>query len=406
MILFHGLQKSSPENVPILPLEVIHVILREACNLKYPLNREERQLLTACTLVCKSWLPLAQYLLYYSVIIKTDSGRDYPPCIPGTFRPKTLLQQSHVLEFTRSLSIHVLGEYKTTLPLPSEDDSQKGSQKHIQIPDFFFPLAHTPQLRYLNLSVRCADQNIFPFEPHIQDWLSSIVLPIEALDIDVWNLRSVFVYDLLGIWPTVRALRLSTIEHSGALPERPSISLRELRLPYIYSVPLIEWLLPPPPPNEQSNLRFLELDDITEEAHAVLSVHGHSVSSLTLVDQPSLEFAHLFTRLEEFVMDGPFWRGPLPAFPRTLKHIMLDRYCVSLHIVAAIVQLVPTLPDLRVISIEEKYTANKPYLDLQEVCKAHRVEILVSSFGSSGREVVSVYQYLKMYATSVTDYYH
>ncbi|KAN0128546.1 hypothetical protein V8E53_013591 [Lactarius tabidus] len=375
--------KSSPQSVPILPLEIIDVILREACNLKYPLNREERQVLIACTLVCKSWLPLTQYLLYYSVIVKTGRRRDYLPRIPGTFRPKALLQQSHILEFTRSLSIHARSEYKATLPLSSEDDSAKGSRKHVRIPDFFFPLAHTPQLRLLNLSVHCAEQNIHPFEPHIQAWLSTIVLPIEALDIDVWHLRTSFVYDLVGIWPTIRALRLSTIENIGLLPEKPSIRLRELRLPHIYSVPVIEWLLPPPPPNEQSSLRFLELEDITEEARAVLSVHGHSVSTLTLVEQPSFEFAHLFTKLEELVINSPFWWSPLPEFPRTLKHIKLDSDALVTTLVA---QMVPILPDLRAISIAEKATADENYPDLQEVCKAHRVEILVYSFNSSGRE--------------------
>ena len=254
--------------------------------------------------------------------------------------------------------------------------------------------------------MRRAEHNIYPFEPHIQDWLSSIVLPIEVLDIDVWHIRSAFVYGLVGIWPTVRALRLSTIENPGLLPEKPSISLRELRLPHMYSVPVIEWLLPLPLLNEHSNLRFLELENITEEAYAVLSVHGHSVSSLTLINQPSFEFAHLFTRLEELVMDNPFWRNPLPALPRTLKHIMLDRNYVSPNLAAAIVQLVSTLPDLRVISIEKKCTANEYYPDLQEVCKAHRVEILVRSSDSSGREVVSAFQSPNMYATSVTDYRH
>jgi hypothetical protein len=383
-------------------LEIIDVILREACNLKYPLNREERQVLTACTLVCKSWLPLAQYLLYYSVIVKTGSRRDYPPRIPGTFRPKALLRRSHILKFTRSLSIHVRGEYKATLPLSSED-FPKGSRKHVRIPDFFFSLAHTPQLRYLNLSVHWAEQNICPFEPHIKAWLSSIALPIEALDMDVRHLRSSFVYDLVGIWPTIQALRLSTIENIGLLPEKPSIRLRELRLPHIYSVLVIKWLLPPPPPNEQSSLRFLELEDITEEARAVLSVHGHSVSTLTLVEQPSFEFAHLFTMLEELVIKSPFWWTPLPEFPRTLKHIMLDRDYVSARVTTLVAQMIPILPDLRAISIEEKVTADEKYPDLQEVCKAHRVEILVYSFDSSGREVVSSYQSPNVSATSVTD---
>jgi hypothetical protein len=372
-------------------LEIIDIILRNAC--KWPLSREERRLLTACTLVCKSWLPLAQCLLYHSVIVKT--GRQYPTRIPGTLKPEELLQQPRILELTRSLSIYVRGnsESTATLPLSSEGDSLKGSRKHVQIPEFFSLIAHTPGLLYLKLSVDCAGKNICPFEPHIQDWLSSLTLPIEALNMDVWqfwDLRSTFVYDLVGIWPTIRALHLSTTENHGPLPERPDISLRELRLPFIQPATVLEWFLPPPPPNQQSNLLFLELVNITEEARAVLSVHGHSVSTLALERQPPFEIAGLFPRLEELVIMGPFWRSRLPLLPRTLKHIRLAR-SLSTGPTVAVTEVVPMLPGLRIISIEEKFTANEHYLDLQKVCEAHGVEILVSSSDSSGRHVVSTY---------------
>jgi hypothetical protein len=220
------------------------------------------------------------------------------------------------------------------------------------------------------------------------------VLPIEALDVEIWqifNIRSSFVYDLVGIWPTIRALRMCTIEKSGPLPERPSISLHELRLPHIRSAAVIEWLLPPPPPNQQSNLLFLELGDITEEVRAVLSVHGPSVSTLALVFQPEFEIACLFPRLEELVIMGPFWKSPLPAFPKTLKHIRLVGGHLSTR-ATAVAQVVPILPELRMISIEKEFTSYEHYLDLQEVCEAHRVEILVNSLDSSGRPMVSAYQ--------------
>ena len=294
------------------------------------------------------------------------------------------------------------------MPLSSEDDSLKGNQTHHRIPEFFYLLAHTPKLRYLDLSVHLALKNICPFEPHIQDWLLSLALPIEALDIDIWqffDLRSTFPYDLVGIWPTIRALRLSTIENNGPLPERPNINLRELRLPHSHSVSVIKWLLPPPLPNQQSNLLFLELDHITEEVRAVLSVHGNSVSTLALVTQPSFEIARLFTRLEELVIIGPFWGSPLPALPRTLKHIRLVRGPVSISFAAAVVRVVPMLPELRVISIEESFT-HEHYPDLKEVCEAHRVEILVSSLDSSGRPVVSAYQSPNMSAMSITEECH
>jgi hypothetical protein len=235
------------------------------------------------------------------------------------------------------------------------------------------------------------------------------VLPsIETLDIDVWqffDLRSNFVYDLVGIWPTIQALRVSRIENNGQPPERPNISLRELRLPHVHSATVIKWLLPPPSPNRQSNLLFLELEGITEEARAVLSIHGRSVSTLALLKQPSFEIADLFPRLEELVIRSPFWRSPLPAF-QTLKHIRLahDHHDqLSSGVTAAVTEMVLLLPDLRVISIEETFTAYEHYLYLQEVCEAHRVEILVSSLDSPGRQVVSTYQSPNMPATSVTE---
>ncbi|KAI9467362.1 hypothetical protein BJY52DRAFT_65233 [Lactarius psammicola] len=375
--------KSSPRNVPVLPLEIIEKVLREAC--EWPLNGAERQVLTAGALVCKSWLPLAQRLLYHSLIVEnslTDAFRN-----PGTFLPEALFHRSHLLRFTRSLAIRVPNEFAVTLPLFSEGDAPKGSRECVQIPDFFFLLAHTPRLRYLEIGVGWAESNIFPFEPHVLDWLSSLMLPIEALDLKSATFNSTFVNDLVNIWPTIRAL--SVVAGYLTLPlEGPSISLHQLRLFYPYSATVINWFLPPPLPNEQSNLRFLELYEILDEALPVLSVHGPSVSTLTLTRQPAFEIAHLFTKLEELVITGGFWSSPFHSLPKTLQHIRLHFTGVmSDPAVAAIAQVFSTLPDLRVLSIAEALTSNKDYPDLQEACEAHGVKILVYSVDSSGRAV-------------------
>ncbi|KAF8261768.1 hypothetical protein EI94DRAFT_1745194 [Lactarius quietus] len=105
-------QKYPPRNVPILPLDVIDIILREACEWRH--GREGRQVLTACTLVCKSWLPLSQRLLYRSVIVET--GHANTSRSPGRFGTEALLQRSHLLRYTRSLSILVRGK-SPVLPL-------------------------------------------------------------------------------------------------------------------------------------------------------------------------------------------------------------------------------------------------------------------------------------------------
>ena len=364
-------------------------------------------MLTAGTLVCKSWLPLAQRLLYHSLHVETS--RAYVRPNPGTLEPEALLQQSHLLGFTRSLSICVLSE-STTVPLFSGGGGPEGSRECGRIPDFFFLLAHTPRLRYLQLSLLYMQKNIDPAESHILDWLSSLVLPVEALHLDDGvRLNFTFVYDLMGIWPTIRALRVVASYNGVPPPERPNIILRELSLltPLDALIEVIEWLLPPPPPNEQSNLRFLELYGIPKEALPVLSAHGSSVSSLTLRRQPAFEFAHLFTNLEELVVPGMFWITPLPAFPRTLKHIMLyGNASMSIPVLAAIAQMVPMLPDLRVLSIGKALIAHTHYPDLQEACKAHRVEILVNLIGSSERTVVSTKVPSCLRRLSFTDYCH
>jgi len=130
----------------------------------------------------------------------------------------------------------------------------------------------------------------------------------------------------------------------------------------------------------------------------MLSVHGPSISTLTLGCQPSFEIAHLVTNLEELVIAGPIWTGPLSTFPRMLKHIRLQvdggLSEIFMHFsrpfVAAITQELHMLPDLRLISIEKEFAASEQYPDLQKACETHKVEILVSSSDSSG---ISVHPY-------------
>ena len=404
---FYGLHEPLLQKVPPLPLEIIDMILREAC--KFPLSRAEHKVLIACTLVCKSWLPLARRLLYESVIVQTGSAYATTRS-PGTIGSKELLQQSHVLEFTRSLSISVLGE-STAMDL-----TLKGRLKRVRIPDFFALLDHTPRLRCLQLSLVSVQKNIAPYRAHIKYWLSRLELCIEVLDIEVNDaepFRSTFAYNLVGLWPTIKALRVVTGD-SRPPPGKPNTNLRQLTLLSTCSAANIEWLLPRPPPNEQSNLRFLGLKKIPEKARAILSVHGPGVSTLTLWCQPDFEIAQVFTNLEELVIKGPWWTAPPSTFPRTLKHIRLEVFaCLpgdfsffSNSIVAAIAEELTILPNLRVISIGKTLTSNKYYPDLQEACETHGVEILVSPnrFDSAGR-TVSAHQKFRLVCHS-TDHHH
>ncbi len=351
------------------------MIIRETCEL--PLRREDRKMLSAYALVCKSWLPFTRSLLYRSLTI--ENTRIDVSRTPGTLGPVTLLQRAHLLAFTRSLTVRVNDEFATTRTIFAQDGPGRYPEC-VSIVDFLSLLAHTPGLRILCLSVFWSQGNQCSFEPLILDWMSSLSLPIEVLDLRYGKpIDSALVYDLVRVWPTIWALRVST-DYDMSLPERPDACLRELRLPITSLATVIEWFLPPPSHGDQSNLQILELYQIPDGGRTILSVHGPTVTSLTLVRQPASGLADLFTELEEFVIAGPFWSGPLPTLPKTLMHIRLQvNAFMSDSALPAIATAIPSLSNLRLMSVEGALTTDKYYPTLQQVCEMHRVEILVNS---------------------------
>lgn len=365
--------------MPTLPLEIIHKIIRETCEL--PLRREDWRWIRTCAIVCKSWLPFARSLLYHSLTI--ENTRIDVSRTPGTLGPAVLLQRCHLLTFTRSLNVRVIDEFTATRPIFAQDGHYRYPEC-VSIPEFLSLLAHTPRLRSLCLSVFWSRGNKCSFESLILDWLSSLALSIEVLDLRYGKpMDSPLVYDLVRLWPTIRALRVRT-DYDMPLPERPNPRLRELRLPITSLATVIEWFLPPPSPHDRSNLRILELYEIPDGGRTLLSAHGPNVTSLTLTRQPASGLADLFTGLEELVIAGPFWSSPLPTLPKTLMHIRLQVHAfMSDSLLPAITTEVPSLPNLRLVSVEEALTTDKHYPSLQEACRAHGVEILVNPIDSS-----------------------
>ncbi len=86
------------------------------------------------------------------------------------------------------------------------------------------------------------------------------------------NLLTPPVYDLVCVWPTIRALRVRT-DHDMSLPERMHACLHELRLPITSLAIVIEWFLPPSH-DDQSNLQILKLYQIPDGGRTMLSVKG------------------------------------------------------------------------------------------------------------------------------------
>lgn len=320
---------------------------------------------------------------------------------PGTLGPATLLhQRSYLLTFTRSLTIRVVDE-STSSP---SSFTQEGPGS-VTIPDFLSLLAHTPGLRNLRLTVNWSRGDRYSFEPFILDWLSSLLLHIEVLDLRYGKPNdSPLVYDVVRLWPTLRALRVRT-NYPKLLPERPNVHLRELRLPITSLATVIEWFLPPPSRDDRCKLWILELYEIPEGGGALLSAHGPSITSLTLSRQPATGLADLFTDLDEFVIAGPFWSSPLPTLPKTLMHIRLQVHAfISDSVLPAIATTVPSLAKLRLMSVEEALTTDKHYPILQEACRTHGVEILVNPIDSSlTGTAVSEPEELRTYRTILTN---
>ena len=320
---------------------------------------------------------------------------------PGTLGPATLLhQRSYLLTFTRSLTIRVVDE-STSSP---SSFTQEGTGS-VTIPDFLSLLAHTPGLRNLRLTVNWSRGDRYSFEPFILDWLSSLLLHIEVLDLRYGKPNdSPLVYDVVRLWPTLRALRVRT-NYPKLLPERPNVHLCELRLPITSLATVIEWFLPPPSRDDRCKLWILELYEIPEGGGALLSAHGPSITSLTLSRQPATGLADLFTDLDEFVIAGPFWSSPLPTLPKTLMHIRLQVHAfISDSVLPAIATTVPSLAKLRLMSVEEALTTDKHYPILQEACRTHGVEILVNPIDSSlTGTAVSEPEELRTYRTILTN---
>lgn len=320
---------------------------------------------------------------------------------PGTLGPATLLhQRSYLLTFTRSLTIRVVDE-STSSP---SSFTQEGPGS-VTIPDFLSLLAHTPGLRNLRLTVNWSRGDRYSFEPFILDWLSSLLLHIEVLDLRYGKPNeSPLVYDVVRLWPTLRALRVRT-NYPKLLPERPNVHLCELRLPITSLATVIEWFLPPPSRDDRCKLWILELYEIPEGGGALLSAHGPSITSLTLSRQPATSLADLFTDLDEFVIAGPFWSSPLPTLPKTLMHIRLQVHAfISDSVLPAIATTVPSLAKLRLMSVEEALTTDKHYPILQEACRTHGVEILVNPIDSSlTGTAVSEPEELRTYRTILTN---
>ncbi len=361
-------------------------------------------MLKACAVVCRSWLPFTRSLLYHSLTIentRVDVSRT-----PGTLGPAALLQRSHLLTFTRSLSVRVIDEFTATRPIFAQDAPGR-CPECVSVPDFLSLLAHTPRLRCLYLSVLWSQGNQCSFEPLVLGWLSSLALSVEVLDIGYGKpMDSSLVYDLVRLWPTLQALRVRT-DYDMFLPEkRPDASLHELRLPITSLATVIEWFLPPPSHQDRSNLQILELYEIPDGGRALLSVHGRNVTSLTLSRQPVSGLADLFAELEEFVITGPFWNSPLPTLPKTLMHIRLQVHAfMSDSVLPAIASIVPSLSNLRLMSVEEALTTDEHYPGLKEACKAHGVKMLVNLIDSSlTGTVVSTPKELRGSATPIADY--
>jgi len=162
-------------------------------------------------------------------------------------------------------------------------------------------------------------------------------------------------------------------------PKLPEIKLHELML-FRSLIPseFLAWLLS----DSDSSLQILELRDVPgQQIKRIMAEHGRCLQSLHLLryNKDSADILRLCTLLEELVI----FRIPtvieLRDLPPTIEHFSFrDPTNIGFH--ALILPLIATLPNLRVVTVDENIRQDSHFPALWGTCVAKRVHLRVHLF--------------------------
>lgn len=225
---------------------------------------------------------------------------------------------------------------------------------------------------------------------------------IRALNLQYCGVQSPVLFQLLGIWPHIRFLKIGTEiatwpwRHPAETPvlrqsisngsrnditQRPPahVSLYDLALSRIPQPAVLVWLLG----SSALSLRILDLREAPGiDARKTLGIHAPHLRSLRLLhyNLDSAAFLRQCTRLEEFVIYNIPVIVPLaPELPSSIEHLSFRNPKHTFrNTLRPILDAIEVLPKLRMVTCDKDSEGLPEFAILKSRCTERGVEVVIS----------------------------
>ena len=361
--------------MPHLPPELVLAIFEHAYYT--PHGSPDYIFLANCSLVCTSWSVPAQSLLFRKAIqLRSHTIASFHAAVASSAARGKFM--GHVV---RSLDISV-----------------GLSLNESCMPDSFAQLLQAcPNLYELSLST----YGLHEFDQFMLAKLKHSGRGIRALNLLSCGVQSPVLFQLVGIWPHVKFLKIGMEiaawpwRHPGETPilrqprhngpnttaKRPvaRASLYDLALTRIPPKHVLTWLLG----SSASSLRILDLREAPDNvSREILGVHAPHLRSLRLLHFSigSAAFVRQCTHLEEFVVYAIPVVVPLAhALPASIKHLSFRNPAHSHRsTLRPILDAIEALPKLRMVTCDKSSAQLRDFEMLKTRCAERGVEVVIS----------------------------
>lgn len=317
----------------------------------------DRPTLCACALVCTSWTPIAQKMLFHSIRVPVRDVNSSDSSRLDNFRSMLLSEED------RTLASHVRRAEITVKARADED--------------ILVELVNTCQHLY-ELTLRVDGVHEFrrsTLERLGNAYVTERPTPLRALALLSCGIQSPILYQLMSIWPTIQFLRLGTELAAYAPPAPTRAQLYELALHRMPSVAGLEWLLAA----SAGSLRALELHTAPDAQYdGVLGAHTAHLRSLRLFrhTQRSGALLRRCMRLREVMLTQVSNFLPLGELPAGVEHLTFRHFPGDAGgVPPSVLAAIDKLPRLRLVSCDASAWQSGHFRVLEEKCRQRNVRL-------------------------------
>ncbi|KAI0061939.1 hypothetical protein BV25DRAFT_716936 [Artomyces pyxidatus] len=338
---------------PVVPSEIQVEILEWVYRLEQSNDFVDRKTLLASSLVCKSWKPISQSLLFRRgpQILTEDDAAIFI----------SILRENPTLgTYVRSLRILGLFSHESDKPRVNTEQT----------------------ITLLGLCPQLLDLTFFTETELTTDELARI----QALDLQLVRLQFPGLirqlYEIAILWPTIRFMQcgVSTGPFDSVVPPQtgPPFTLEGVQIAYgtAEDSPFMPWLL-----KDSSSPFELEIlmDLLASSSLGALATYSYRIRLLSVTPFPPQSILNQLPALEELIV------GELPpeqrVLPQTVRHFGYHhRYThwppVLVERMDILLQMLRLLPDLRVVSATRAIESWK-LLYLEQECRGIAVEFAI-----------------------------